>query len=341
MTTVDSSISRPGVGHALPRGSLRLESLGVRFRLGGRRRAIVSAVTDVSLTMLPGRVLAVVGESGCGKSALASAVLGLLPPNGEVRGRAFLHDTDAALDLAHCPEPILASHIRGRRIALIPQSAATHLTPVRTAASQVAETVRTLEPGCRNVPKRLHELADEVGLDHDDLDRYPHELSGGMAQRVALAMVLAGDPDVVVADEPTTGLDRALAERAIAILRTLADQGRTVLLVTHDIAAANRVADDVAVMYASRLLEVGPAAQVLNEPWHDYTNALLSALPEHGLIPLPGPPPELTDLGSGCPFHQRVAGDCDGRPMLSLDGDRWVACGRGEQPMSVQDVTSC
>src|SRR5699024_9032322 len=108
MTTVDSSISRPGVGHALPRGSLRLESLGVRFRLGGRRRAIVSAVTDVSLTMLPGRVLAVVGESGCGKSALASAVLGLLPPNGEVRGRAFLHDTDAALDLAHCPEPILA-----------------------------------------------------------------------------------------------------------------------------------------------------------------------------------------------------------------------------------------
>jgi peptide/nickel transport system ATP-binding protein len=308
--------------------------LSVRFLLGrGGRRGIVAAVTDVGFALRPGRVLVLVGESGCGKSVLASALLGLLPANAQVRGRALL--TVPGLperDLLAAPERELATQVRGRVIGLVPQSAASHLTPVRTAGAQLAEAVRTLRSGAA-VNALVTGLAERVSLPIDALQRFPHELSGGMAQRVTVALALAGDPAVVLADEPTIGLDRPLVDRTVDLLARLAsDEGRAVLLITHDLRAARRVATDVAVMYASRLVEVGPADAVFSDPRHPYTAGLLGALPSGGFRPVPGHPPELTALPAGCGFRPRcpVFGDggCSNDPALVRCGDRFVACRR-------------
>ena len=302
---------------------LELERMSVRFLLG--RRGAVRAVTDASLSLRPGQVTALIGESGCGKSVLAAALLGLLPANAQVRGRALLAD---GTDLLSASDEEL-TQVRGRQVGLVPQSAATHLTPVRTARSQLAETVRELG-GRRGV----EELALQVGLRPEQLDHYPHELSGGMAQRVALALALAGDPPLLIADEPTTGLDRPLVERTVDLLAEAAGQDRAVLLITHDLAAARRVATDVAVMYASRIVESGPADKVFADPWHPYTAGLLRALPENGFQPIPGQPPVLSELDEaerkwGCVFCQRcpdVPGvpPCNGNPDLVEVGDRRV-----------------
>jgi peptide/nickel transport system ATP-binding protein len=328
---------------APPAGGLALRDLSVRFAIGGRRRSWVRAAIDVSLTLTPGRVLALVGESGCGKSVLTSAILGLLPANAEVRGQVLLADPAGGppLELLRCPESVLAGAVRGRRVALVPQSAATHLTPVRTIRAQLAETVtalgadRSSRPEPAEVRAACDALATRVGLDPGDLDRYPHELSGGMAQRAALAFALAGEANVLLADEPTAGLDRPLVRQALGSLRDLADQGRAVLLITHDIAAAESVADDLAVMYAARLVETGPAAEVLADPWHDYTRGLLGALPRNGLVPIPGQPPELSRLPEGCAFHARVPGECSGDPALRWYGGRAVACRPAPVPATI------
>ena len=309
--------------------ALAVRDLTVRFPLASRRRSaapVVHAATDVSVDLHAGRVLALVGESGCGKSVLASALLRLLPGDAVVTGTAVLAD---GTDLLGAPASTLARRVRGRRVALVPQSAATSLTPVRTARSQLEEAVRELVPDA-DPRQRADELAERVGLHPRDLDRFPHELSGGMAQRVVVALALAGDPSVVLADEPTAGLDRPLVDRTLQLLRAVADAGCAVLLITHDLGALLRspgVVDDLAVMYASRLLETGPAAAVLAAPAHDYTRDLLRALPAGGLVPIPGHPPELTDLPAGCAYHRRRpdAGACDGG-TLHVDGDRSARC---------------
>lgn len=322
--------------------ALTVDRLSVRFLLGRRGKAgIVAAATDVSLRLDRGRVLALVGESGCGKSVLASALLGLLPANAQTRGQALLHGPDGDVDLCAAPERRLSRQVRGRRIGLVPQSAASHLTPVRTARAQLTETVRHL---CRTEPRRteprrtehrstdVDALAERAGLDPASLDAYPHELSGGMAQRVAFALALAGDPDVILADEPTTGLDRSLVDHVTDGLASASADGKAVLLITHDLAAARRVATDVAVMYAGRIVEAGPAAGVFDDPWHPYTRGLLGALPGGGFAPIPGHPPELTDVPDGCAFCARVPGPpgspgspCSGDPEPVAVGDRVIA----------------
>ncbi|WP_246266571.1 ABC transporter ATP-binding protein [Nonomuraea typhae] len=303
---------------------LDVSGLSVRFRVPG---AEVRAVTEATFQVRPGRCLALVGESGCGKSVLAHALLGLLPGNATVTGRALLSpgpgsgETEA-VDLLAVPPAVLARRVRGRMVGLIPQSPATHLTPVRTARAQLAEAVRELGSS-----RTAGELAERFGLRPADLDRYPHELSGGMAQRVANAIALAGDPGLLLADEPTTGLDRPLVERAMDVLRELCDEGRAVLLITHDLRAAERVADDIAVMYAGRLVEIGPAEQVMERPRHPYAAGLVDAQPDRAFVPVPGLPPELTDLPGGCAFAprcSRVADACRTVPAME-DG---VACWR-------------
>lgn len=306
---------------------LAATELSVRIDLReGRRHRTVHAVTDLSFELRPGRVFALVGESGCGKSVLATTILGLLPANARVRGEVWLRTREGReVDLLRAPEAELAGRIRGREIGLVPQSPVTHLTPVRTARAQLAETVRLLTPD-RSGPERVAELAAVAGLAPADLDRYPHELSGGMASRVALALALAGEPRVIIADEPTAGLDPALVEHTVDRLRALADDGRAVFLITHDLTAGERVADDLAVMYASRLVELGPAAEVFTDPWHDYTRGLLAARPSRGLVQIPGHPPELTDLPTGCAFHQRCPGPCSGDPTPRPHRGRLLAC---------------
>ncbi|MFC8380639.1 ATP-binding cassette domain-containing protein [Nocardia sp. NPDC057272] len=277
---------------------LSIDALTVRIPVG--RGDVVHAVTELSLDIEAGSVTALVGESGCGKSIVAGAVMGVLPHDAVTTGSIHLR-VDGPADSADEPIDVLVGEhsYRGRHIALVPQSPSTSFTPVRTVGSQLQETITAL--GTAHTPA---DLVDRAGLARTALDLYPHELSGGMAQRAAVAAALAGDPEVIIADEPTSGLDRSRTDQIGQLLRECADSGAAVLLITHDLGHLIRagIADTVAVMYASRLMEVGPSAHVLDDPWHDYTRDLLAALPEHGLHPLPHPPRALTNLSDICPY---------------------------------------
>lgn len=291
-----------------PSPVLRVEGLSVRFRMRGGRH--VEAVTDAAFELGPGSCLALVGESGCGKSVLASALLGLLPGNAETAGSARLAD---GLDLLAADERTLARTVRGRRVGLVPQSPAAHLTPVRTVRSHLQETVRELlapQGGKARLRAAAETAAARAAFPADHLDHHPHELSGGLAQRAATGLALVGDAPLLLADEPTTGLDRDLVDRTVDELRAhTGDAGRALLMITHDLAAARRVADTVAVMYAGRIVELAPAEAFFGAPGprHPYARGLLDALPERAFTPIPGAPPELGDLPPGCAFAARCA----------------------------------
>ncbi|MGW9070204.1 ABC transporter ATP-binding protein [Streptomyces yangpuensis] len=358
--------TRAGAGTPRPGETgpvLHVEDLSVRFRMPAGR--YVEAVTGATFALGPGESLALVGESGCGKSVLASALLGLLPGNAETAGSARLAD---GLDLLAADERTLARTVRGRRVGLVPQSPAAHLTPVRTVRAQLEETVRELagtayaghttkapeagtgpaaggrgpssgasdRPARRGRRHRLAALraaaraaAGRAAFPASHLDRHPHELSGGLAQRAATALALVGDAPLLLADEPTTGLDRDLVERTVDELRahTRAD-GRALLMITHDLAAAERIADTVAVMYAGRIVEIAPAGAFFGSPGprHPYARGLLDALPERAFTPVPGAPPELGALPPGCAFAARCAAAdplCRTRRPMLTEG---VAC---------------
>lgn len=274
--------------------ALSIEDLTIRIPVGSG--SVVHAATEVNLSVDAGTVTALVGESGCGKSILASAVMNMLPAGSTVTGAVSVVAGGRTVNV------FTDSTFRGSDVALIPQSASSYLTPVRTARSQLDETISVLRSR-----RTADDLARTVGLDPRDLDCYPHQLSGGMAQRVAVAAALVGDPAVIVADEPTANLDGELTDRVLGLLRRCADDGAAVLLITHDLASLMRspIADRIAVMYASRIMETGPAATVLDEPLHDYTRDLVGALPSRGLVPMPGHPPQLTDLPDECVYHLR------------------------------------
>ncbi|MEO3974797.1 ABC transporter ATP-binding protein [Streptomyces sp. CAU 1734] len=288
---------------------------------GGRH---VAAVTGASFDLAAGECLALVGESGCGKSVLASALLGLLPGNAQTSGTAHVD----GIDLLAADERTLARTVRGRRVGLVPQSPAAHLTPVRTVGAQLAETLRALTgTPRRETAAATVAAAGRAAFPADHLDRYPHELSGGLAQRAATALALIGDAPLLLADEPTTGLDRDLVDRTADELRRHTDEGRALLMITHDLAAAERIADRVAVMYAGRIVELTGARPFFGEPGprHPYARGLLAALPERDFTPIPGLPPELGNLPAGCAFAARcdlVSERCGTRPAL-LSG---VAC---------------
>ncbi|MEV0689049.1 ABC transporter ATP-binding protein [Streptomyces sp. NPDC050388] len=286
---------------------LSVRGLSVRFLVpdGGR----IAAVTDAHFDVAPGECLALIGESGCGKSVLASALLGLLPANAQTAGHARLGD----LDLLTADERTLARTVRGRRIGLIPQSPAAHLTPVRTIRSQMEETVAELTGvrGRAALRAAAEQAAARAAFPTDHLDRHPHELSGGLAQRAATALALIGDAPLLLADEPTTGLDRDLVDHTVDELRRHVDaddeHARALLMITHDLTAAERIADRVAVMYAGRIVELADADTFFGTPGprHPYSRGLLNALPDRAFTPIPGMPPELGALPGGCPFAPR------------------------------------
>ncbi|WP_019891162.1 ABC transporter ATP-binding protein [Streptomyces purpureus] len=301
---------------------LTLDGLSVRFRMRGGRH--VAAVSDATFDVAAGECLALVGESGCGKSVLASALLGLLPGNAQTAGRAVVD----GIELLGADEKTLARAVRGRRIGLVPQSPAAHLTPVRTVRAQLEESLRELTGTPRRELRRAAEAAAErASFPAGHLDRFPHELSGGLAQRAATALALIGDAPLLLADEPTTGLDRPLVDRTVDELRRHADDGRALLMITHDLAAAARIADRVAVMYAGRIVELAAAPDFFGEPGprHPYARGLLAALPERDFTPVPGLPPELGDLPRGCAFAARCAradDRCEERPRFTAG----IAC---------------
>ncbi|MFC8220137.1 ABC transporter ATP-binding protein [Streptomyces sp. NPDC057362] len=291
---------------------------------GGRR---VAAVTDARFDVAAGECLALIGESGCGKSVLASALLGLLPGNAQTAGRALLGD----LDLLAADERTFARTVRGRLIGLVPQSPAAHLTPVRTVRSQLEETVAELTGvrGRTALREAAEAAAERAAFPVDHLDRHPHELSGGLAQRAATALALVGDAPLLLADEPTTGLDRDLVDHTVDELRRHVDKGgsRALLVITHDLAAAERIADRVAVMYAGRIVELTDATAFFGTPGprHPYSRGLLDALPDRAFAPIPGLPPELGALPDGCAFAARCDRASDACATLPpLRGE--VAC---------------
>ncbi len=274
------------------------------------RKGDVHAVDDVSFELHPGEVLGVVGESGSGKSSVAFTLMRLLPENAHIKGG---HVWMNGVDLLTLPEDEMRRY-RWKRIAMIFQAAMNTLNPVYKVGDQIIEAMETHGVAYGEAArKRVAELFEMVGLDPALMDRYPHEYSGGMRQRAIIAMALSCDPDVLIADEPTTALDVIVQHRILKNLLQLQKRlDMAMIYITHDIAVVAEVSTRIAVMYAGRLVEIGSTEDIFLRPKHRYTEALLQAFPSiHGekktLLTIPGELPNLLNPPRGCRFHPRCA----------------------------------
>lgn len=285
-------------------------------------------IGPVDLSIPPKGVTALVGESGCGKTVVSLAVLGLLPPGVSVEGSILF----AGKDLLTMSNAEIAA-TRGKEITYIPQSPATSLNPVIRTGEQVKETLRFHRGLSGEALKgEMLSLFRSVGLHRPErvAESWPHALSGGMCRRVTVSAALACDPRLLIADEPTSGLDVPARDRVLQILGDAAE-GRAMLLITHDLEAAARISDRIAVMYSGEMVEVGATDQVLSSPMHPYTRGLLNSLPSHGLVPLPGDSPLLNALPRGCRFAPRcplARETCKTvhPPLIQTDTTRLVRC---------------
>ena len=292
---------------AAPEPLLRVEHLRVEFPT---RRGVLTALDDVSFSIAPGEVLGVVGESGAGKSLTGAAIIGLLEPPGRVAGGRILFEGKRIDDL----KPEQMRRLRGRHIGAIFQDPLTSLNPLQTIGRQLVETIQVhLRLDTRAARERAVGLLREVGIPAAErrIDHYPHQFSGGMRQRVVIALALAAEPRLVIADEPTTALDVSVQAQIIALLKRLCrDHGTAIMLVTHDMGVIAETADRVAVMYAGRLVEIGPVEQVVHAPQHPYTAGLMGSIPVIGkpherLVQIEGAMPRLTAIPPGCAFNPR------------------------------------
>jgi oligopeptide/dipeptide ABC transporter ATP-binding protein len=305
---------RPGEAPVLPApepdaAALSARGLSTVYTDG---KSQVHAVRDVSFDLQPSERLGIVGESGSGKSALALSILGLLEPPGRVvAGEVRL----AGRDIAKLSDRQLGG-IRGKEISLVLQDPSSALDPVKTIGSQMIEAIAVHEPGLKRqaLRKRAAELLREVEISQSErrLDDYPHQYSGGMRQRVAIAIAIANNPRVLIADEPTTALDVTTQAQVLALLDRLVDQHRTaVILITHNLGIVSDFCDSVAVMYAGRLVETSGVDHIFAAPTHPYSEALLKCVPNPEQLaqgPLPaiqGFPPSLSELPTGCAFAPR------------------------------------
>ncbi len=292
------------------------------------------AVQSVSFELERGESLGLVGESGCGKTSVANCLMRLLPDNGRLTGGRALLDGQ---DLLALSEAEMRS-FRWRRMAMVFQAAMNALDPVYRVGQQVIEAIEThgVETNPTAARERVSRLFRMMGLAPQLMERYPHEFSGGMRQRAVIAMALCCDPDVIIADEPTTALDVIVQDRILREFKMAQRElGMAMIYITHDIGVVAEVTDRVGVMYAGRLVELGDTADVFRAPMHPYTAALLSSFPSitgprRELSSVPGEPPSLASPPSGCPFHPRCAlasEECrrDFPPQARL-GNRWAAC---------------
>ncbi len=269
--------------------------------------ADVPAVRGVSLSLDAGRTLGVAGESGCGKSTLASTVLRLLPESTKVTGEVLLNGEDI---LTMKWGKLRA--VRWSEAAIVFQGALHSLNPVQSIGKQIAEPI-SLHKTSKNPNKRVGELLEQVGIPASRADAYPHQLSGGQRQRVMIAMALACAPSLIIADEPTTALDVMVQAQVLDLLSGLVrDLDMGMMLISHDLGILGTSCDDLAVMYAGRIVETGPAVEVFDRPEHPYTQALAGAFPRIGdpqaryrPSGLPGAPPYPGDIPTGCSFHPR------------------------------------
>ena len=315
---------------------LQVNNLTVSYQM---MDGAVPAVAGVSFTLAPGEILGLVGESGCGKSTVALALLGLLDGNAAVNGQVAL--SGRQLPLGRVTGEFSWREVRGKMLAYVPQDPLSGLNPVLRVGCQVEEAIlahrRLARGGAR---AEVLELLKKVNIPAPGraCRSYPHQLSGGQRQRVLLAMALAQRPQVLVADEPTTALDVTTQAQILGEIKRLTSEvGSAVIFITHDLGVVAGLADRAAVMYAGRLVEIGPVADIFTEPAHPYTRALLASLPRLErncrLAPVPGQPPSLFDLPPGCAFHPRCpAAEIRCRlappPLMSFAPGRAVACRR-------------
>jgi peptide/nickel transport system ATP-binding protein len=274
------------------------------------RRGVLRAIDNVSFDIGRGEVLGVVGESGAGKSVTGAAIIGLIEPPGRIAGGEILLNGRRIDNLP----PDELRKVRGRKVAMIFQDPLTSLNPLFRVGEQLVETIRTHLPmNERQARDRAVELLTEVGIPAPEkrIDGYPHEFSGGMRQRVVIALALSAEPDFIVADEPTTALDVSVQAQIITLIKKLCrERGTSVMLVTHDMGVIAETADRVAVMYAGRVAEIGPVRKVVQNPLHPYAKGLMGAIPTleataDRLVQIPGSMPRLTSIPKGCAFNPR------------------------------------
>ncbi len=317
---------------------LSVENLRIEFPT---RRGSLVAVDDVSFHIDPGEVLGVVGESGAGKSLTGAAIIGLLEPPGHIAGGRIVFEGERIDDLPY----ERMRRLRGAKIGMVFQDPLTSLNPLYTINQQLTETIRThTELGEKAARSRAIELLGEVGIPAPErrIDQYPHQFSGGMRQRVVIALALAVNPRLIVADEPTTALDVSIQAQIIALLKRLCrEHGTAVMLVTHDMGVIAETADRVAVMYAGRIAEIGPVQQVIRHARHPYTLGLMGSIPTIGheverLTQIDGAMPRLTEIPRGCAFNPRCPkafARCHvERPELLPAGQTEAACWLYEAP---------
>ena len=299
------------------------------------RRGTLRALDGVSFDVAAGEILGVVGESGAGKSLTGAAIIGLLEPPGRICGGQILFEGQRVDDLPREAMRLL----RGKQIGAMFQDPLTSLNPLYTIGRQLIETLRTHLPlSAAQARERAVELLRRTGLPAAEarLAQYPHEFSGGMRQRVVIALALAGEPKLVIADEPTTALDVAMQAQIIRLLRSITQaNGASVMLITHDMGVIAETCDRVAVMYAGRIVEIGPVHEVIHHPAHPYTAGLMASVPSLAdaggrLAQIDGALPRLGEIPSGCAFHPRcpkASPRCsDERPELALVRRTRAAC---------------
>lgn len=327
---------------------LSVRNLRVEFPT---RRGTLVAVDDASFDIAPGEVLGVVGESGAGKSMTGTAIIGLLEPPGRISGgEIWLHGKR----IDNLPSEQMR-RIRGRRIGMVFQDPLTSLNPLYRVGEQLIETIRAhSDASPAEARKRSIALLEAAGIQGASgrIDSYPHEFSGGMRQRVVIALALAAEPELIIADEPTTALDVSIQAQIIQLLKTLCrERGAAIMLITHDMGVIAETADRVAVMYAGRIAEIGPVRDVVQHPQHPYTKGLMGSIPTLAgdsarLVQIPGSMPRLTAIPKGCAFNPRCTQAIDRcraeRPDPAPCGPSQVACwlANSEAPNTAPKVTT-
>jgi peptide/nickel transport system ATP-binding protein len=311
---------------------LQVKNLVVEFP---NRHGTLRALDDISFDIAPGEILGVVGESGAGKSLTGASIIGLLEPPGRVASGEIVLE---GLRIDNLPAAQMR-HIRGRQIGAIFQDPLTSLNPLYSVGRQLTETIMTHLPvSASEARKRAIGLLQDTGIPAAEqrIDHFPHQFSGGMRQRVVIALALAAEPKLIVADEPTTALDVSIQAQIIGLLKKVCkDRGAAVMLITHDMGVIAETCDRVAVMYAGRVAEIGPVHEVINHSAHPYTAGLMAAIPDMAvdrerLFQIDGAMPRLNAIPQGCAFNPRCTKTFDrcrqDRPDLMPAGPTRAAC---------------
>lgn len=298
-------------------------------------RGVVKAVDGISFKLDKGETLGLAGESGCGKSTTAYSLIKLVPPPGKiVSGKILLDGEGNIVDL---PEPEVRRRVRWKRISMVFQGAMNALNPVYTIGQQICEVLTYhAQMTKEEAVERAKELLTMVGLEPDIVNRYPHELSGGMKQRSFIAMALALNPDIIICDEPTTALDVVVQAQILNLLKELQNKyGISIILITHDLGVTAELSDKVAIMYAGKIAEQAPSEKIFLEPAHPYTKGLINSIPrlksKVKITWIPGLPPNLINPPTGCRFHPRCPEAMDickkeEPPIVKLSSDHEVMC---------------